>query len=85
LGEKLDHHPFSMEISTSHGCQFWGKILDRKRNKTVKSKEMSSLHSVLDRDVYAYLGVSGKEDVRIIPHHKYFLSPLPIVWLHRRL
>jgi hypothetical protein len=67
-----------MEISISHGYQFWGEILDRKRNKTEKSNEMSSLQSVLDRDVYAYLRESGKEDVRIIPHHKYFLSPLRI-------
>jgi hypothetical protein len=68
-----------MEISTSHGYQVWEKILYRKRNNTEKSNEMSRLQSGLDRDVYAYLGESGKEDVRIIPHHKYFLSPLPVV------
>jgi len=68
-----------MEFSTSHGYQIWGKVLDRKMNTTEKSNEMSSLQSVLDRDVYPYLGESGKDDVRIIPRHKYFLSPLPIV------
>jgi hypothetical protein len=68
-----------MEISTSHGYKFWGKILDRKRNKTEKSNEMSSVQSALDRDVYAYLGESEKKDARIILHHKYFLSPLTLV------
>jgi len=68
-----------MEFSTSHGHQFCGKILGRKRNKTEKSNEVFSLQSVLARDVCAYLGESRKEDVRIIPHHTYFLSPLPIV------
>jgi hypothetical protein len=53
-----------MEISTSHGYQFWGEILNRKRNKTEKSNEMSSLQSVLDRDVYAYLG-----EINIPSHH----------------
>jgi hypothetical protein len=52
-----------MEFSTSHGYQVWGKFLGRKRNTTEKSKEMSSLQSVLDRDVCAYLGESGKEEV----------------------
>jgi hypothetical protein len=67
-----------MEFSTSRGYQILGKVLDRKRNKTEKSNEMSFLQSVADRDVCAYLGELGKY-VRIIPHHKYFLSPLPIV------